>query len=95
MPRPSACHHLAVRQHAADWIAEHPDELALIKRVWQAADDRVIPSRIRPEDKASLTDWVTDRVMNSPMPVPDWLGWPPRFVHLEPHRDLADFHPIS
>jgi hypothetical protein len=84
-----------VREYAHNWVADHPDELALIRRVFAAADDRRIPSQVRPEDKAALAAWVEDRVLNSPLPLPvGWQDWPPRFVHRKPHRDLADFEPI-
>ena len=61
--------------------------------MFEAADDRVIPSRVRPEDKIALAAWVTDRVMNSPGPLPALFEeWPPRFVHCKPHQDRGDFY---
>ena len=78
-------------EKAQQWIIQHPEDYALLRRVFDAADDREIPSKVTPQDKDALSEWVTRTVMNAPRLVAVSDLWPPRFHHEQAHRDRADF----
>lgn len=72
-----------MKARARAWMHDHPGDVPLLRRCWRKGP------RSTPEDKAALAAWVTDRVMTCPWPAP-WVDWPPRYVHVQPHRDLSD-----
>lgn len=82
-----------VTSRAQDWVDTHP-ETALLRRCWRN-DRKYRPRSAHPDavDNAALAEWVTRTVLDSPRSMP-WLEWPARFVHLTPHCNLADFHPV-
>ena len=76
-----------------EWIDQHPEEHALLKRCWDndpkyqmGPHTEARGSKLDPADAQALSDWVTRTVMNSPVIFWD-EDWPPRFWHPDPNEN--------
>lgn len=81
-----------MQEAARRYVEANPDTVGLLRRCWRAEDERNHET-ISDEDRQALADWVADRVLHSPLPVP-WGDWPMRFTHRSPHHDLSEFFPV-
>jgi len=70
-----------------EWIDQHPEEHALLKRCWDN-DPKYLKGRTQDSaDAQALSDWVTRTIMTSRVFHTNGELWPPRFWHPDPNEN--------